>query len=103
MQGAGVPPQQRRQESIELQRHATERPRRNPEASKAPASDPSRQNPPDCPESQNLSALHLPRVQMVPTRVRQESRRSHQFPNLPLWIQGTPFLRIRQVISIASS
>ena len=54
MQGAGFPPQQRRQEPVELSRHATERPRRNPKASKAPASDPSRQNPPDRPGSQHL-------------------------------------------------
>ena len=47
MQSEGFPPQQRRQESIELQRHATERPRRNPEAPPETPTNPSRQNPPD--------------------------------------------------------
>ena len=86
MQSEGIPPQQRRQESIELQRHATERPRRNPEAPPETPPNPSRQNPPDCPESQNLSALHPPRVQMVPIGVRQESRGSCYVPHLSLWL-----------------
>ena len=38
---------------------------------------------------------------MVPIGVRQESRRSCYVPNVPLWIQGTSFLRVRQVIGIA--
>ena len=101
MQSAGIPPQQRRQESIKLPGHATERPRRNPEAPPKTTPNASRQNPPDCPGSQNLSTLHLPRVQMVPIGVRQESRRSANLPYLSLWIQGTSFLRVHQVIGIA--
>ena len=38
---------------------------------------------------------------MVPIGVRQESGGSTHLPNLPLWMQGTSFLRARQVIGIA--
>ena len=38
---------------------------------------------------------------MVPIGVRQESRRSANLPYLSLWIHGTSFLRVRQVIGIA--
>ena len=59
-----------------------ERSRGNPTASKKAAPDPSRQNPPDRSRRQNLPSLHLPRLQVLPAGVRQESHRSCHFPNL---------------------
>ena len=52
------------------------------------APDPSRQNPPDRPRRQNLRTLHLPRLQVLPVGVRQESHRSCHFPNLSLRISS---------------
>ena len=84
MQSARVPSQQRRQEPVELQRHATERPRRNPETPPETQTNPNHQNTPDRPGSQALPTVHLPRVQAVSVGVRQESGRSCHLPNLPL-------------------
>ena len=73
MQGPRVPSQQRGLNATELRGHAPECLRRNPTALKTAAPDPSRQNPPERPRPQNLRSLHLPRLQVLPTGVRQES------------------------------
>ena len=72
--------------STQLPRHATECPGRNPEAPPQTPPDPGHQNVPDRARPENLSTLHLPRVQTLPARVRQESHRSCHLSNLPLWI-----------------
>ena len=88
MQGPWVPSQQRGQNPTEPRRHAPERSRGNPTASKTAAPDPSRQNSPDRSRRQNLRSLHLPILQVLPVGVRQESHRSCHFPNLSLRISS---------------